>query len=440
MKKTFKKIFIVLFSAIILLVGTAPISNAESKYLIVVNSRKNTLNYYVNYTLVRAFRCSTGKASSPTPQAKTTIVNKIKNRPYYQGHIPGGAPNNPLGKRWMGLNLNGTYGTTYAIHGNNNESSIGKNVTGGCVRMHNSEVEWLFDQVPVGTVVLIKNTSESDDYITRYYNMGSLKAAWYTEDNKKYYKNPDGTLAKGWNTIDGNKYYFGTTTGKLYTGWSTINGSKYYFGKNGVRVTGWQTIDGKKYYFSPTTGKLYTGWSQIGSNTYYFSKTSGKLYTGWSKIGGKTYYLGSDGAKQTGWVTVDGAKYYLGENGVRRTGWQTIGSHKYFFGKSTGKLCTGWAEIGGKKYYLGDNGVMVTGKQTIDGVVYEFDSNGVLITGNTDNTDTNKPSQDTTKPDDNTPSQDTTNDDQTTKDDSSKEDNSQEQNKQEQQQEESSNM
>ena len=51
MKKAFKKIFIVLFTVVVILVGTAPISSAESKYLIVVNSKKNTLNYYVNYTL-----------------------------------------------------------------------------------------------------------------------------------------------------------------------------------------------------------------------------------------------------------------------------------------------------------------------------------------------------------------------------------------------------
>ncbi len=89
MKQAFKKIFIVLFTVVVILVGTAPISSAESKYLIVVNSKKNTLNYYVNYTLVRSFRCSTGKLSTPTPQCKTTIVNKIKNRPYYQTHIPG---------------------------------------------------------------------------------------------------------------------------------------------------------------------------------------------------------------------------------------------------------------------------------------------------------------------------------------------------------------
>ena len=53
MKNAFKKFFIVLFSAIILLTGTAPISNAASKHMIIVNTKKNTLNYYVNYTLVK---------------------------------------------------------------------------------------------------------------------------------------------------------------------------------------------------------------------------------------------------------------------------------------------------------------------------------------------------------------------------------------------------
>ncbi|MED4267070.1 L,D-transpeptidase [Priestia megaterium] len=57
-------------------------------------------------------------------------MNKIKNRPYYTGHIPGGNPRNPLGKRWLGLNANGTYGgDTYGIHDNNNESSSGKYVS-----------------------------------------------------------------------------------------------------------------------------------------------------------------------------------------------------------------------------------------------------------------------------------------------------------------------
>ena len=373
----FKKTFIVLLSAIIIFAGTAPVSNAASKHMIIVNTKKNTLNYYVNYTLVKKFRCATGKASTPTPQRKTTIVNKIKNRPYYKTGIPGGDPRNPLGKRWMGLNIDGTQGSTYGIHGNNNEKSIGKNVSHGCIRMHNSEVEWLFDQVPLGTVVLIKNTSNSDNYIANYYNVKLLQSGWFTENKKTYYRKSNGQLAKGWTTISGKTYYFGKSKGQLYTGWATIGGNKYYLGTDGARRTGWQTIGENKYYFN-SKGVMTKGWATIDGDKYHFGKISGKLATGWTTISGKKYYFGTDGVKQTGWITVGSNKYYLGTDGVRRTGWRTIDGNRYYFGKSSGKLYTGWATIGGKKYYLGTDGVMVTGKQTINGVVYEFGKDGVL--------------------------------------------------------------
>ena len=377
MKNIFKKTFIVLLSAIIIFAGTAPVSNAASKHMIIVNTKKNTLNYYVNYTLVKKFRCATGKASTPTPQRKTTIVNKIKNRPFYKTGIPGGDPRNPLGKRWMGLNIDGTQGSTYGIHGNNNEKSIGKNVSHGCIRMHNSEVEWLFDQVPLGTVVLIKNTSNSDNYIANYYNVKLLQSGWFTENKKTYYRKSNGQLAKGWTKIDGKTYYFGKSKGQLYTGWATIGGNKYYLGTDGARRTGWQTIGENKYYFN-SKGVMTKGWATIDGNKYYFAKVSGKLATGWTTISGKKYYFDTDGVKQTGWITVGSNKYYLGTDGVRRTGWRTIDGNRYYFGKSSGKLYTGWATIGGKKYYLGTDGVMVTGKQTINGVVYEFGKDGVL--------------------------------------------------------------
>lgn len=377
MKNIFKKTFIVLLSAIIIFAGTAPVSNAASKHMIIVNTKKNTLNYYVNYTLVKKFRCATGKASTPTPQRKTTIVNKIKNRPFYKTGIPGGDPRNPLGKRWMGLNIDGTQGSTYGIHGNNNEKSIGKNVSHGCIRMHNSEVEWLFDQVPLGTVVLIKNTSNSDNYIANYYNVKLLQSGWFTENKKTYYRKSNGQLAKGWTTISGKTYYFGKSKGQLYTGWATIGGNKYYLGTDGAIRTGWQTIGENKYYFN-SKGVMTKGWATIDGNKYHFGKISGKLATGWTTISGKKYYFGTDGVKQTGWITVGSNKYYLGTDGVRRTGWRTIDGNRYYFGKSSGKLYTGWATIGGKKYYLGTDGVMVTGKQTINGVVYEFGKDGVL--------------------------------------------------------------
>ncbi|CAK8583635.1 hypothetical protein BMEGG_05872 [Priestia megaterium] len=40
-------------------------------------------------------------------------------------------------------------GDTYDIHGNDKESSIGKYVSQGCVRMHNTDIEKVYDKVQV---------------------------------------------------------------------------------------------------------------------------------------------------------------------------------------------------------------------------------------------------------------------------------------------------
>lgn len=139
--------------------------------LIVINSRNNTLRYYINGNLTHSYSCATGKSSSATPTGKFSVYNKIVNRPYYKNNIPGGDPRNPLGKRWMGLDCYGTQGTTYGIHGTNNEGSIGTNASHGCIRMHNAEVESLYEIVPVGTTVIIQNSGKSDKQIAGDYGI-----------------------------------------------------------------------------------------------------------------------------------------------------------------------------------------------------------------------------------------------------------------------------
>jgi lipoprotein-anchoring transpeptidase ErfK/SrfK len=64
--------------------------------------------------------------------------------------IPGGAPNNPMGARALTLNLD-----EYAIHGTNRPSSIGTYASYGCIRMLNEDIIDLYDQVSVGTRVVV---------------------------------------------------------------------------------------------------------------------------------------------------------------------------------------------------------------------------------------------------------------------------------------------
>ena len=63
--------------------------------------------------------------------------------------IPGGAPENPLKARWMGI-FDGA-----GIHGTDAISSIGTAASHGCVRMRIPDVIELYDQVPVGAPVYI---------------------------------------------------------------------------------------------------------------------------------------------------------------------------------------------------------------------------------------------------------------------------------------------
>lgn len=165
------KKWLILFSSMILLFFLAgmPGASASASKFIIINKAVNKLAYYENSRLKRVFKVGTGRSQSLTPEGKFKIVQKIVNRPYYKGHIPGGDPRNPLGNRWMGLNARGTSGDTYGIHGNNNPSSIGGYVSSGCVRMYDNEVEWLYNQVPLNTPVIITSSRKTFDSIAKSY-------------------------------------------------------------------------------------------------------------------------------------------------------------------------------------------------------------------------------------------------------------------------------
>ena len=89
---------------------------------------------------------------SPSPVGTFKVVNRIPNPVWYtQGAVvPPESPENVLGTRWLGIDKQG-----YGIHGTTEPEAVGKQVTAGCVRMRNPDVEELFDIIPVGTEVTI---------------------------------------------------------------------------------------------------------------------------------------------------------------------------------------------------------------------------------------------------------------------------------------------
>ena len=73
----------------------------------------------------------------------------LRRRPDLPRHMVGG-PDNPLGARAMYLGS-----TLYRIHGTNEDWTIGSNVSSGCIRLRNADVEDLYDRVPVGARVVV---------------------------------------------------------------------------------------------------------------------------------------------------------------------------------------------------------------------------------------------------------------------------------------------
>jgi lipoprotein-anchoring transpeptidase ErfK/SrfK len=99
-------------------------------------------------------------------QGLVTITNKkewpdwtpppemIARQPYLPRFMAGG-PGNPLGARAMYLGA-----TVYRIHGTNRPDTIGTKVSSGCFRLVNADVSDLYDRVPVGTKVIIRQKPE----------------------------------------------------------------------------------------------------------------------------------------------------------------------------------------------------------------------------------------------------------------------------------------
>ena len=67
-----------------------------------------------------------------------------------------GGPRNPLGARALYIG-----GTLYRIHGSNEPWSIGRAVSSGCIRLTNADVKHLYNQVSVGTRVVVLTGKES---------------------------------------------------------------------------------------------------------------------------------------------------------------------------------------------------------------------------------------------------------------------------------------
>lgn len=123
----------------------------KGNFNISVDKSQNILIFKDGDEIIKVYDVSTGENNS-TPLGKFKITTKLVDPVWFNRGVvvPPESPQNVLGSRWLGFDLPG-----YGIHGTTEPETIGQQVTAGCVRMRNEDVEELYDIVPTGTEVVI---------------------------------------------------------------------------------------------------------------------------------------------------------------------------------------------------------------------------------------------------------------------------------------------
>ncbi len=124
-----------------------------AKFSILIDISDSMLTLKANDKMLKRYLVSTGKNNS-TPPGKFKVVSKLIDPVwYYQGKaVSPQSSDNILGSRWLGLSVKGC-----GIHGTTEPETLGKQITRGCIRMFNKDVEELYSIVPIGTKVVIEN-------------------------------------------------------------------------------------------------------------------------------------------------------------------------------------------------------------------------------------------------------------------------------------------
>ena len=139
--------------------ATAAITGTKQ---IVLELGKRTISLVDNGRVVSSWPVAIGDPTTPTPVGTFSVRNKVIN-PQYQSTKSGkvnptiGAQG-PLGDRWLGFHA--TAKDQFGIHGTPSAwawtVTSRAAVTHGCVRMLTPHVRQLFEQVEVGTPVVVK--------------------------------------------------------------------------------------------------------------------------------------------------------------------------------------------------------------------------------------------------------------------------------------------
>lgn len=112
---------------------------------------------YRSDQVIASYPIAIGKQGWETPVGNFQVVHK-EHDPIWRHPITGkvfdAGTDSPLGDRWVGFWSDGR--NEIGFHGTPNNDLVGEAVSHGCLRMRNSDVRMLYDQVSLGTPVIVR--------------------------------------------------------------------------------------------------------------------------------------------------------------------------------------------------------------------------------------------------------------------------------------------
>jgi len=135
------------------------IVDTNNRYLYYVEGRNRATRYGIGVGREGFGWSGVVKIGRKAEWPSWTPPAEMRAREAKKGHIlpvvQEGGIDNPLGARAMYLYNKGGNDTAFRIHGTNQPWSIGLNMSSGCIRMMNKDVEHLYERASIGAKVIV---------------------------------------------------------------------------------------------------------------------------------------------------------------------------------------------------------------------------------------------------------------------------------------------
>lgn len=132
-------------------VATSDLALSSDPYAIVVTRSTNTLDLYRDGEVVHSYPVATGTGGTPTPTGQFALTELLA--PTNDGYGPYAYGTTAFSDV---LNSFGGGPGQIGLHGTDDASSIGRDASHGCIRMHNADITALAGMLPLGTPIQVR--------------------------------------------------------------------------------------------------------------------------------------------------------------------------------------------------------------------------------------------------------------------------------------------